>query len=672
MEKKMLVLLPLLSFGLLIEIFRRKGFDWRRQILFATIPWALFLVLATESLSVFHFLTREGVSLAWVAFLLATLGCLFRVTSRPVAQNGGTELLATGVPLERSDRLAIYFMAPIAALIGLTAFFAAPNTWDSMEYHMPRVVEWMVNRGVQFYPTIDHQQLTMPPMAEYTILHFDLLYGGDRLANFVQWFSYIGCILGVTLIVEELGGDRRAQVFSGVLAATLPTAILGASGTKNDQVLAYWITTSVYLLLRWKVRQDWLHTLALGSTLSLAAFTKGTSYTFLPLLVVACIPIWGLAATRRFVVRLPIFALLLLIVCGPLFIRSYKFSGSIFGPRYFPGAGSEQARLIRNPHITPAIVAASVVRNISLDVGVPNAHINAFSTRVFSSLIRAVGVKPSDPSQIVVAKSGRLYPFAVVVDSLLETESSNPVQTLLVFLAGAAYLINFKKMKHATGWLGVGIIGAFVLYSAVVRWSPWNARYQLPLFVLASAFVALVLPRVLPRMVIAGISYLVLLFAVPFALRNSTRPLLTREGKNSILIMPRDETYFLDQHRSYADSFIAAASAVKAEGCHSIGLDSNLLHLDYPMLALLSADKAQRRLSYVSVNNGTERYKSEAEPAPCIVVCLKCADAEEKRREYSDSEPAPSVYGGVVVFHYPNGFVERPRRANGEGISAAK
>ena len=667
----MLVSLPLLSFGLLIWIFRQKGLDWRRQILFATIPWAFFLVLATECLSAVHFLTKTGVSLVWLVFLIATLIWLVKLMKNPMATQDGSEPSATRLQLEKADWVAVCFIAFIAALIGLTALFAAPNTWDSMEYHMPRVVEWMVNRGVQFYPTIDHQQLTMPPLAEYTILHLDLLYGGDRLANFVQWFSYIGCILGVSLIVEELGGERRAQIFSAVLTATLPIAILGASGTKNDQVLAYWITTSVYLLVRWRVRQDWLHTLALGAALSLAAFTKGTAYTFLPLLVVACMPMWDIRATRRFVARLPVFALFLLIVSGPLWIRSYQFSGSIFGPRYFPGAGSEEARLIRNPHITPATVAANVVRNISLDVGVPNARINKFSTQVFSSMIRAIGEDPSEPSQIVVAKSGRLYPFMVWVDTLMETESSNPLQTALFFVAVTLYLVKFKKMKRATGWLGVGIIGAFILYSALVRWSPWNARYQLPLFVLASAFVALVLPRVLPRAVILGISFLFLLLALPFALRNSTRPLVTKEGKNSILFMPREESYFLDQHRSYAGSFIAAASAVRGEDCHSIGLDSNLLHLDYPMLALLTADKTQRQLSYVAVHNGTERYKSAMEP-PCIVVCLECVHATEKWRDYSESEPKPSVYGDIVVFRFPNGFIERLGVTNREGISAAK
>jgi hypothetical protein len=245
------------------------------------------------------------------------------------------------------------------------------------------------------------------------------------------------------------------------------------------------------------------------------------------------------------------------------------------------------------------------------------------------------------------------------------------MHTVVFLVAGTLYLANFKKMKHAIGWLGVGIIGAFILYSAVVRWSPWNARYQLPLFILASAFVALVLPRVLPRAFIVSISFLLLLLALPFALRNSTRPLLTKEGKNSILIMPRDETYFLDQHRSYSGSFIAAAGAVRGEDCRSIGLDSNLLHLDYPILALLTADKAQRRLSYVAVHNGTERYKFAAEP-PCIVVCLECAHATEKWLNYSESEPNPSVYGDIVVFRYPNGFTERSAPTSREGISAAK
>ena len=654
----MLALLPLLSFGLLIEVFRKNGFEWRRQILFATIPWSLFLALVTECLSTFHFLTRTGVSLAWVVFSLATVAWLIKFSKNSTGPETGAEFSLMGTALERSDRFALYFIALIAVCIGLAALMSAPNTQDSMEYHLPRVVEWMANHGVQFYPTIDHQQLTMPPLTEYAFLHVDLLFGGDRLINLIQLFSYVGCILGVTVIVDELGGDVRAQVFAAVVVATLPTAVLGASGPKNDLVLAYWVTTSVYFLLRWKVCQDWSHTIALGSALSLAAFTKGTAYTILPCLVLVCMPMWGTAGMRRFAVRLPVFALLLLAVSGPLWVRSYQFSGSIFGPPYFPGAGSEESRMIKNSHVTPAVVVANVARNIGLDVGVPNERVNKLSTEVLSRFIRAIGVDPDDPGQIVVAKSGRLYPFTVWIDPLRETQCSTPLHTLLFLAAGVVYLINFKKMKQATGWLGVGVVGSFFLYAALIRWSPWNARYQIPMFFLGAAFIALVLPRVLPRIVIIGISFLLLISALPLALRNSTRPLLTRSGKDSILVMPREESYFLDQRRNYAESFIAAANAVKSESCRSIGLDANLLHLDYPMFALLNDDNAQRTLSYVSVNNGTERYPSIAR-SPCLVVCLECAHAVEKWQEYSGSDAKPSVFGNIVLFRYPNGLASR-------------
>jgi 4-amino-4-deoxy-L-arabinose transferase-like glycosyltransferase len=656
----MLVLLPIMSFSLLVAVVRRSESDWRRSVLFATVPWAFFLVVVTECLSVIHLVTKIGVSLAWLLFSAAILTWLLKMERSPIDRHRVEEHSATDAALEKPDRFVVYFIVLIAALVGLTALLSAPNTWDSMEYHMPRVVEWMTNRGVQLYPTIDHQQLSMPPMAEYTILHLQLLYGGDRLANLVQWFAYLGSILGATLIVEELGGDRRAQIFSAVLAATLPTAILGASGTKNDQMLAYWITLSVYFLVRWSAYQDWPETLALGATLSLAVFTKGTGYTFLPPLVVACMLMWDKIAIRQFAVRLPIFALLLLALSAPLWVRSYQFSGSIFGPPYFPGAGSEEIRMIRNAQVTPALVVANAARNIALDVAVPSERINAFSTRAFSGLIRAVGADPNDHGQIVVGQSGQFHPFAVEAFSLLETQSSNPIHTLLFFSAGAIYLANFRKMRHRIGWLGVGIIGAFFLYAALVRWSPWNARYQLPLFALSAAFIGAILPRTLPRAVILGISYLLLLLALPFVLRNETRPLLSRSAMDSIVTMPRDDTYFLDQHRSYASSFIAAAGKVSKEECRSIALDANLMHFDYPMFALLSKDETPRRLTYASVHNTTERYRSATEQRPCAVICLECAQATEKWREYSDSEPNPSVFGNIVVFRYPRGLAERP------------
>src|SRR5262249_44420582 len=140
----------------------------------------------------------------------------------------------------------------VVALVGVVALLSPPNTWDAMEYHMPRVVHWMQNRSVAFYRTHELKQLHMPPFAEFAILQLHSLFGGDRLDSLVQWFSFLGSVVGVTLIAQSMGARYNGQVFAAVICATIPEGILQASGAKNDYVLAFWLVTLVYYLLTFK------------------------------------------------------------------------------------------------------------------------------------------------------------------------------------------------------------------------------------------------------------------------------------------------------------------------------------------------------------------------------------------------------------------------------------
>jgi 4-amino-4-deoxy-L-arabinose transferase-like glycosyltransferase len=652
----MLVLLPLVSFGLLVEAFRRRQLDWRRSLLYAAIPWALFTAFITEGLSAVHWLTRAGLAVSWLIFALASVGWLASAKRAPRGMTGpqGDLCDPSLSRFDLTDRLGLGFIILLAAVVGLTALVSAPNTWDAMEYHLPRVIAWISNRGVQLYPTIDRGQLSMPPLAEYIVLHLDLLYGSDRLVNLVQWFAYVGCILCVSLVVEELGGSRRAQLLGAALTAALPTAVLGASGTKNDQVLAFWIALAVYSLLRWRTRQDWAHTLALGTTLSLAVFTKGTAYAYLPCLVIACALTWNREALRRFVLRLPVFALLCVVVSGPLWVRNHTFSGSILGLPYFDGSGSIQGRMFANAHITPARTLASVARYLALNVSTPSSHLNDLLTRIFSRFMLALGVNPSDPGQIFCSQNGNCIPFSVHFEPKYEYNSGNQLQLFLFLLAGVLYLVNFRKMRPAAGWFALGLVGSFTMYSAMLRWSPWSARYQLPLFVVAGAFIAVVLSQILPRRALATVLLIPLMIALPLALMNEARPLLKLHPRGlGILAMPRDQTYFLDRHLDKTDSFIAASKATASLRCRSIGLDAKLLHFDYPVFALITEDKQPRTFSYVAVDNSTEKFRSAQVPPPCAIVCLGCAHVAQKWEFYQGQGFRGDIFGDVVVFHEP-------------------
>jgi hypothetical protein len=647
----MLGTLPLLTFLILALGFYRRQNGWRESLLFASIPWALFLALITETLTQFRFLTRAGVALSWLGFAVACLVWMQRAKRTEGLQpntNGQT------VPLHWTEWVALGATALIAALTGVTALASAPNTWDAMMYHLPRIVEWINNRGVQFFPTIDRFQLDQAPFAEYAMLHLDLLYGSDRLVALVQWFGYGGCIVVASMIAKELGGTRRAQIVAAIFCATIPTAILEASGTKTELVAAYWIALVVYLLLRWRATQSWSLALAIGAALGLAVFTKGTSYVFLPCIILVFAAIWNRAAMRRFVLHLPMIAAIGIVVCAPLWVRNYQYCGSPLGLPYFDGAGSLEGRLLRNTHITPPAIVANMARNVALHVGVPSDRVNARLTRTFSAFIVAIGIDPDDPGQLSATSFGNTPRFEVRFRPRYEVLAGDPLPLLLLLLAGALFMVNRRNFGNEVGWLGLGLVGAFVLYSALLRWSQWNARYLIPIFVLGAALSAVVLVRALPRWAVDTLVAFTLLMAMPLALTNETRPLLTKHGlRGSILTTPRDETYFLDFHQEIAGSFIDAAAAARASGCRSMGLDANRMRFDYPMMAMVEQDGIRRKIRYVGVENSTTRYAQPDAPPVCIVICLNCLNSPQKIAEYSSELPKAQPFGNVVLFSRP-------------------
>ena len=68
---------------------------------------------------------------------------------------------------ERMVVLAMCGLGAIVVMAGLTAIVAPPNTYDSMTYHLPRVMHWIQNQSVAHYPTHIPRQLHFPPGAEF-------------------------------------------------------------------------------------------------------------------------------------------------------------------------------------------------------------------------------------------------------------------------------------------------------------------------------------------------------------------------------------------------------------------------------------------------------------------------------------------------------------------------
>jgi hypothetical protein len=186
-------------------------------------------------------------------------------------------------PLLRPSKQEIGLLSGLALLlvaVALTAAAAAPNAWDSMTYHLPRITHWIQDASVSHYPTHVLRQLTLGPGAELLAAQIELLGGSDRWINFLQAFAWIGVAIAASLLARDLGADLLGQGVAAVFAATLPMAILQASSTQNDLVVSFWLLVFAHFALRaWAGKMDLAGFLLAGGSLGLAVLIKATALT---------------------------------------------------------------------------------------------------------------------------------------------------------------------------------------------------------------------------------------------------------------------------------------------------------------------------------------------------------------------------------------------------------
>jgi hypothetical protein len=234
---------PCISFVVLLLISRASNLSWRESILAAAVIWGLLLTIITEALSAFEALSYSTVLAAW---LLS--GAALAVLYLWYFMDKGLVPVSVG-PVASAPLLLVLPIGFIVSLTGLIAFVAPPNNWDSMTYHLGRVVHWVQNHSVQHYPTNIQRQLFMPPWAEFAVTHFYVLNGGDRLSNGVQWFCMLGSLTGVSLIAKQLGGSKESQLLAALIAACVPMGILQASSTQTDYVLTLWLVCFAHYVI---------------------------------------------------------------------------------------------------------------------------------------------------------------------------------------------------------------------------------------------------------------------------------------------------------------------------------------------------------------------------------------------------------------------------------------
>ncbi len=603
----LIILVPLLFISLWLILFnRRRAKGIRRTFLETSLILFAFIAVSTELFSLFNAISSLNFILAWsgaVLFLFAKF--------RRELRTGAFEMQAE---LREKLRSAPKFYLILIAFVYLAtlviALVSPPNTYDSMTYHMARVGHWIQNGSVAFYPTAILRQLYNPPLAEYGILHFQLLSGNDYFANLVQWFALVACGAAASLIVKVIGQDAKAQGFAAFLCTTIPTAIVQSTGTQNDLFASLFVLAFFYFFIAAVESNAWSDFGWTGTALGLAILAKGTAYVFcfpigLFFVVVHFLSLEKSPARVRFAKQVGVVLFIALAFNAGHYTRNAKLFGS-------PVSTGEEP--LRNKNLTAKMVLSNVTRNYALHLATASDSLNATFENAIKS---AFGDELKNPDSTWSDNQ-----FFIVYSSHEDSVGNFVHLWLITFALLAVFLIRRESGTKYIYAAAFSVAFGFLLFSILLKWQIWGSRLQLPLFMLGSVLAAVVIGRLVPRVAL-WIAVLVFLFSLPFVYYSDPRRIWEKDGSFA-LNKPRRQQYFknlpdVEPLFVEATDFIKNRSAMPEE----IGLHIEFNEYEYPFWILLKKDfSRQPFLRHVGVPNVSSKLNGMRSP-PEFVISIR-------------------------------------------------
>lgn len=621
----------------------------REAFLKACVSLGLIATIIVEILSLGAHLSFVPLLGAWTAVVLIQLAAIGLLRGGLVdLRVRGLEAFSGLSALPVEDRFALAAAGGAFLFCGATAFLCPPNNFDSMTYHLPKVMHWIQNRSVGLYPANDLRQLAFPPGAEYLLVQLQILAGGDRFANGVQWLAFGGALAGVSLIARRLGAGSLGRTLAVLLAAGLPMAVLQAETTQTDLLTAFWLVCFSMFALKdgdYEPRDlFWLST-----SLGLAIVTKPTGLIFgAPLLLVVLFrlvrrsPEAALTeetVAKHAAVTAAVFFLALLVSVGPL-SRNKAALG-----RFFP----EDGRTLKSA-VGLRQTAASAMKNAALELPLPFVWKGVLGIEK-----HVLGLSPEDPAENFSPQITRflgLMCWELVLPD--EDMAAAPVQFVLLLVAlgilGAAlWREQEDPWSDRTCFIAALMLG-FLIFSAFFKWQEWANRLMLPLFLLAAPWTAQVLEPYLPRSARKALLGFLGVSAILYSATAVHRPLLalpaawtTQWQSPSIISLDREAVYESGYGQTHKKPFHDIVQDITKNGCGHVGLNIGINDWEYAWWALLDLkSKAPVMIKELDVKNASGKLAPEF-PSP-----LLCA--------------AVVGQGGIMIY-YDNNDLDKMRAA---------
>lgn len=454
---------------------------------FADSVWfmVLFAYIVTEICSLGHMINRAVIVGSWTCLILLLL--ILLVVNRK--KNAGIIKIESN----RENRGIQLFLGIICVGMLILSAVSITSNWDSMTYHMPRVMHWIQNQSVDFYATSEVRQITSPPLAEYMIMHVMLLSGSDKFVCMVHGMSYVLSAGLIYFISIKMNVEKRYAYLAVFLFLMMPPAIAEAVTTQNDLFAAMIMLLFFYYYLDFIYKSDLtiskeilILSVKLGTTIALGYLAKPNVLIIMAILIgyLGIIKIWNKEKVKNMLFTGVAGIVTAVIGICPFMIKSYKVYGKLFP--------SSQTEGITVATLDVRLLIANCYKNLVKYISTPLIPgINNFLMKVSYVIERVFRIDINDPAistmEFTLPDGDKAYQ---------QSMAANPVVMLLCFLVILGIIFKkCEKLKLEIGMFFCTILG-LLSTCAISKWSPWKVRYFLPFSVVAIIFVCLFIGQI--------------------------------------------------------------------------------------------------------------------------------------------------------------------------------
>jgi hypothetical protein len=475
---------------------------------------SFFSYFFAEINSIFQSLSFVSMIFCWSFFILVISFLCFYIY-----RNNKVKFIMDGyISISQRIYLVVIFIFILIPLFVL-ALIVPPNNWDSMTYHMPRVMHWIQNLNIYPYPTGNVRQLVTPPLAEYIILNMQLLSGDDYFANLVQFFSMIGTICAISLFVKEFSLNYRGQVFSILLILSIPLGIFQSTTTQTDYIASFFYISFLYFAFLTINRRDniFKNVLFMSLCLWLGGLSKYNTLIFaLPICLYLGV-FWLKNYDLRHIFSFAfIISFTFVVILSPFLIRNQKYFQSPLGDPAI-------AIIMKNDEPSIKNMVSNASKNVSDHLTLPFAFYNKTLQALVSEFHKLLDVSPNSP-----ANNFGNYNYQVSF-SFTEDKASSPIHVIFFIISGLFLYMN--KLSPQRKWLlllYLSVIFSGLLHSLIFRWQPWGERLLLPVTLTSVVLVSSIIFPIISksRNILTSLSVFLLFYGMIPVYFNRNKPII--------------------------------------------------------------------------------------------------------------------------------------------------